>query len=84
MAVLLPIPEEAPVMTMVLPSRRLDIAEEAMVRSVWEIGLRTGLGVLRAVSVRRNLLLVRRACIRDGFGVKVGYILTGVEELVVD
>ena len=68
MAVLRPMPEEAPVMTMVLPSRRLDIDEEAMLRRVCWMGLRAGFGVLIAESVRRNLVLCRRESIRDGFG----------------
>jgi hypothetical protein len=54
-------PEEAPVMTMVLPSRRLDMAEVAMLRmGLWR-GLR---GAQRLLGVRRKWALVRRGRIR--------------------
>jgi hypothetical protein len=54
------------VTAMVLPSRRLDIAE-AMVWIVCWTGLTVRWGKLIADSVRRNLLLVRRESIRDNF-----------------
>lgn len=50
-AVLLPIPEEAPVMTIVLPSRRLPIAVVAMVRMSGRVGVRARVS---AVRVRMN------------------------------
>jgi hypothetical protein len=75
--VLLPIPDEAPVMTIVLPSRRLDIAEDAIVRMMDLKGLRSGCEVLIAEIVRRNLLLLRRGSIGDGFEEKCGGLMFG-------
>ena len=60
-AVLLPMPEEAPVMTMVLPSRRLAIAAVAMVLRAWKKNI-GGTGRLSLWGWRRRLTVVWAVC----------------------
>ncbi len=64
MAVERPMPDDAPVMTMVLPSRRLDIAEEAMLRILLWRRMKGWDGRENKLSVRRIWVLSLRGRIR--------------------
>jgi hypothetical protein len=78
MAVLLPIPDEAPVITIVFPSRRLLIAEDAMLRREGYASF-GGKGILRGAFEDLSMCLaVRREIIRC-----VDKIVTGKREKAV-